>query len=231
MDQIRRIEIAVAILFIMATVLFSVGQAAHLSILNDPDYLTLATASSGRIVAGTLTEFMGVLAIPLTAVFLFPLLKRHSESLARSYVTIRTIEAIPLLLVEGLILAILALGQSPGGGDPSVDWQTVGATIQALREAVFLMSVGLVFPIGCVLLNSMLLKTRLVPGWLAVWGIGAGVVLLSGSALSLFGLLEDVPPAALEAAIAGPVAIQEMVFAGWLLAKGFDPGALKRLRT
>lgn len=230
MDSTRRLEIAVAVLFIAATVLFSVGQVAHVSILGDPNYLELVGPAAGRIVAGTLVEFVGVLAIPLTAVFLVPVLKLYSEALALSYVTIRTLEAIPLLLVEGAIFATTDVGQQALGAGGTVDWPTVGATIQALRETTFFMSVGLVFPVGCVLVNVMLLKTRLVPKWIAVWGIVAALLLASGSISGRFGLLADLPPAAVEAVAAGPVAAQEMVFALWLIVKGFDADALAALR-
>lgn len=230
MDATRRLEVAVAILFIMATALFSVGQVAHVSILSDPNYLALAGPAAGRIAAGTLIEFVAVLAIPLTAVFVFPILRLHSEPLALTYVTIRTIEAIPLLLVEGAIFATVDVSQNSLGALATVDWPTVGATLQALREATFFMSVGLVFPVGCLLFNSMLMKTRLVPKWLAMWGMAAAVLLLVASSVSRFGLLAGVSPTILEAVAAGPVAVQEMVFALWLIARGFNADALAAMR-
>lgn len=230
MDATRRLEIAVAILFIMATVLFSVGQVGHVSILGDPNYLDLAGPAAGRIAAGTLAEFVGVLAIPLTAVFVFPILRLHSEPLALAYVTIRTVEAVPLLLVEGAIFATVDVSQSSLGALGTIDWPTAGAAIQALREATFYMSVGLVFPIGCLLFNTMLLKTGLIPKWIAAWGMAAAVLLFTGSLVSRFGLLAGVPPTVLEAVAAGPVAVQEMVFALWLIVKGFNADALATLR-
>lgn len=230
MDATRRLEVAVGILFIIATALFSVGQIAHASILGDPNYLDLAGPSATRLVAGTMVEFIAVLAIPLTAVFLFPILKRYSEALALTYVTIRTIEAIPLLLVEGAIFATIDVSQSSLGAGGVVDWATAGATIQALREVTFFVSVSLVFPVGCLLLNGLLLKTGLVPKWIAAWGVAAAVLIFTASLASRFGLLADIPPTVLEAVAAGPVAVQEMVFAVWLIARGFNSQAVSALR-
>lgn len=229
MDPTRRTAVAVAVLFIVATVVFSIGQAAHGAILSDPDYLDLASRSAGRIAVGTLVEFVGVLAIPLTAVFLFPLLKGYSEALALTYVALRILEAVPLFLVEAAIFATLTVSQSSSVPGAAVDWHTAGAAIQAFREATFFMSIGLLFPIGCFLLNSLLLKTRLVPRWIAIWGLAAAILILVGSVSVRLGMFADVSPAVLEAAIAGPVAIQEMVFALWLIAKGFNRDASERL--
>jgi hypothetical protein len=62
-------------------------------------------------------------------------------------------------------------------------------------------------------------QLKLVPRWLSVWGlIGAACVLLYGL-ISLF----DLDPSIL----AAPIAVQEMVFAVWLIVKGFNLSAIE----
>ena len=57
-------------------------------------------------------------------------------------------------------------------------------------------------------------KAKLVPRWLSAWGfLGASLVVVYGF-VSLFG--QD------PAFLAAPIAVQEMVFAVWLIAKGFN---------
>jgi hypothetical protein len=72
--------------------------------------------------------------------------------------------------------------------------------------------------LGGLCLNYLLYQSKLVPRWLSGWGlIGAALVLLYGL-LSLFGLDPGF--------LAAPIAVQEMVFALWLIVKGFTPAAV-----
>lgn len=224
MDTSRRTAAIVGVMFIVATGFFSIGQAIHAPVLGSPEYLDLAGPQSTRLVAGVLIELVGVLAIPLTAIFLFPVLKRYSEALALGYVGIRLLEALPLLLVDGNMLALVKVSENylNGSAMDAAYWQTVGGSIQTMTEAAFSISVGLVFPVGAMILNSMLFRTRLVPRFISGWGFLAAALLLGGSVLVFFDVFAAVPPVTLEAALAGPIAVQEMVFAVWLLAKGFD---------
>ena len=82
----------------------------------------------------------------------------------------------------------------------------------------------IVFSISALILNYILYRSKLIPRWLAIWGlIGAACVLLYGL-LGLFGLTADSVTLNL---LAAPIAIQEMVFAVWLIVKGFNPKVKK----
>ena len=89
-----------------------------------------------------------------------------------------------------------------------------------MSESAFLNSVGIVFPIGSCLLNYVLWSARLVPRVIAGWGIFGAALLLVGSLLNSFGVLASVPAGVLEAVLSAPIAVQEMVLAVWLIAKG-----------
>jgi hypothetical protein len=71
--------------------------------------------------------------------------------------------------------------------------------------------------------GSLLYQSKLIPRWLSGWGlIGATLILLTGL-LGFFGLsLESTTTTIL----AAPIALQEMVFAVWLIVKGFNPSAI-----
>jgi hypothetical protein len=78
--------------------------------------------------------------------------------------------------------------------------------------------------LGSMTLNYVLYQSRLIPRWLSLWGfIGAALIVLLG----LFGILGFGmglnSPFAL---IAIPIAVQEMVFAVWLIFKGFNPSVI-----
>ena len=73
----------------------------------------------------------------------------------------------------------------------------------------------LFFALAGLLLNYLLYRARLVPRWLAAWGlIGIGLLLIEG-ALEAFDV-ENLEIMSL------PFAVQEMVFAGWLIIRGFS---------
>ncbi|MBW1689010.1 MAG: DUF4386 family protein, partial [Deltaproteobacteria bacterium] len=84
----------VGVLFVLATVLFIIGDSVYGPILRSPDYLDRAFPESATVVAGVLIGLVGVLSIPLIATFLFPIFKRESEAWAQSYVALRAIEAV-----------------------------------------------------------------------------------------------------------------------------------------
>jgi len=71
---------------------------------------------------------------------------------------------------------------------------------------------------------SVLYRSRLVPRWLSGWGlVGATLVTVAG----LLVMLDlAVPLGTTQAILAIPIAVQEMVLAVWLIARGFNPAAI-----
>jgi len=80
-----------------------------------------------------------------------------------------------------------------------------------------------VFAIGAAMLYYLLFQSRLVPRWLSLWGLVAAPLFLIAS-LSL--LWTGDPNATLANILFVPLALQEMVLAVWLIAKGFSAAAL-----
>lgn len=224
MTAVRSTAVIVGILFVIATGFYMIGQAVYVPILDSPDYLDLAYPQRSRVIAGILIEVVGVLAIPSIALLLYPVLRLHDEASALGYVGVRFLESVALLVVDVNMWGMVSLSRSylEGGAASTADWQLVGSALQAASESAFLISVAIIFPIGVLLLNSVLWRARLVPRFISGWGLAAGALLLVGSVLSFFEALPAVPPIALEAVLSGPIAIQEMVLAVWLISKGLN---------
>lgn len=232
MDSARRTAVTVGVLFIVATGFFMLGQTMYAPLLDGPDYLQLAHPQRARIAAGLLIELVGVLAIPLIAIFLFPILRAQSEGLALSYVGLRVLEAVPLLAVSGNMFSLLDVSERylADGETAAAQWQSIGTAIQMTSESTFLLSVGIVFPVGALILYSMLFRNRLVPRFISGWGFLAAALLLVGTILDVFAVFAGLSPTIVEAVLALPIAIQEMVLAVWLIAKGFHGERLRLLR-
>lgn len=63
---------------------------------------------------------------------------------------------------------------------------------------------------------------RLLPKWISLWGILAILLHIAAGILVLLGLQKDMDTASLVMNL--PIAVQEMVMAVWLVAKGFNTG-------
>jgi hypothetical protein len=77
------------------------------------------------------------------------------------------------------------------------------------------------FGVSALILNYVLRRADLVPRWLASWGLaGAVLYLATGGVTVVYGLE---PFSATQTMLQLPLALHEMVFAIWLIAKGFNP--------
>ena len=90
----------------------------------------------------------------------------------------------------------------------------------AARDALGQVSV-LIFGLGALMYYCVLYRSRLVPRWLSAWGLVAIGLAVVSALLVLVGLIESFSTPQLVLAL--PIAVQEMVLAIWLIAKGFNP--------
>lgn len=228
----RKNAIIVGVLFIIATVFLFIGEAIYAPALNTPNYLE--TAYPGRIMAtlGMLIEFVCVLAIPLIPVFLFPVLRKHSETLALGYVIFRFFEAVLFVLVEINTLMLISVSQqylANGSGNASF-FQNLGDSILSWNVWAFSFYV-LIFAIGAMILYTALYQSKLVPRFISAWGLLAAIMILAGSVLSLLEVDFGLSSSVFQLITAMPIAVQEMVMALWLIIKGFNPSALTPTST
>lgn len=224
MSSDRSTALVVGIMFIVATGCYLVGQTVYAPIVGSADFLDLAHTQRTRVLAGVLTELIGVLAIPLIALLFYPVLRRHGHGSALAYIGIRMVEAVGLLLALVVAWASVPMsgeyGVSPAAA--AAAWEVAGEALRFAGESAFLLSVGVIFPLGALLLNGLLWRSELVPRWLSGWGFFGAGLLLVGSLLDLFELFPVAPAVVLEVVLAGPIAVQEMALAAWLIAKGLN---------
>ena len=101
----------VGVLFIIATVAGILSVAFLGSVLSDPDYLVNFSTNANQVIIGALLDLLGAGAFVGLAVVIFPILKKHNETIAIGYVVARMIEAVPCIIANTSLLAILALSQ------------------------------------------------------------------------------------------------------------------------
>ena len=225
MDSNRKTAIIVGALFIMALVLFLIGQALYEPILGSPDYLDNAYPNRVIVIIGILLEFISALAVVLIPVLLFPILKKYNEVLALGYVSFRLFEAVLLSVAQIFKLSLVNLSQeylNKGGVDVSY-FKNTGNSIQSViywvdhDGLVYLF----VFGIGALLLYSALYKSKLIPRWLSIWGLFSAVAILTASVINTFDI-----SLVLAMVLIIPIGLQEQAMAIWLIVKGFNPSAI-----
>ena len=217
MEPNRKTAIIVGIMFLIATVILIIGGIFSLSIY-EPDYITSVSANENQVILGVLLEIMAAAAIVGIPIAMFPILKKYNEGLALGYVGARIFEGLTLFINTIILLAILTLSKEfVAAGTPNVSYfQTSGTLLLALRDTIGIV-LDFPFPIGAVMFNYMLYKTKLTPRWLAVLGIIGGALWLTTAPIRMFGF----NPQAIEF-LAFPIAAQEMILAVLLIVKGFS---------
>jgi hypothetical protein len=164
-----------------------------------------------------LVAIASIVSIPI---MIYPILKKHSESLALGYVAARIFEG---FFYAGCIIALLSIlslsREFVSATAPVVSYfETSGSLLLAELDWS---SILLDFPfvLSALILNYVLYKAKLIPRWLSGWGFIGGLIYLPGILIGMFGLTD---PSILFAALF----LQEMGLAAWLIGKGFNSSAI-----
>ncbi len=228
MSTYRKTATLVGSAFLFSNVAFILGAIVLVeAILGAPDYLSLIAESRAQVALGVLLSFANGLAYVGIAALLFPILRQRFASLALAYVGFRVVEFITQILADIGPLALLTLAENPGkaGAATALGLQALGGLLLAERFWAFQM-LNLIFSLSAVLLYIMLLRTRLVPGFIAIWGlIAAALVLLN----TVFGWFMPDLGAALGMITGLPMLLNELSLGVWLIVKGFKLPAIAAL--
>ena len=220
----RSIARITGVLFIIATVA-SLLSLAFLGSVGSPDYLTKIAANEGQVALGVLIRFIAAFASAANAISLYPVLRRYRQGLALGAVGFRVIEGVFYTLGAVSVLLLLTLSQEfvkAGAVDPGYFNQS-GTLLKALDDWAGLAGI-LAFYVGGLLYYRVFYQTRLVPRWLAAWGVGGVILGAAAALLVLFGVTGSMSP--VQMALNAPIGLQEMVLAVWLIAKGFNASAV-----
>jgi hypothetical protein len=219
MDSTRRISIATGALFVSATVAAVAAAALLPGGLTGSDYLTGVAGHPSRMAASALLYLIAAGTSVGIAIALYPLLKKTNAGLAVGALVFRTVEAAFYAAAVVSLMSLTDLGQQFATA-PATD----RAPIQAMADYVLgardhsTLAAVFAFSVGTFMYSVVFYRSRLVPRWLAAWGVTGAALIGTGCVMSLFS----------NAPITGysllflPVALWEMVLALWLLVKGFQ---------
>lgn len=223
MNSNRKTARIVGILFLTATIAGTLG-VVFLGSIYDPDYLTKVSANENQVLIGALLALIMGAAVVGIPVMMFPIFKKHNESIAIGYVGARIIEAVIFVAAAISWLLLLTLSQEfvkAAAADASY-FQTFGTLLLAAGDWTHV-PVDFAFGLGALMFYYLLYQSKLIPRFLSVWGLIGGTLMLAAGLLGMFGLN---PFSTISIFLNLPIAVNEMVLAVWLIVKGFNPSAI-----
>jgi len=228
MNTYRRTAITVGILFIACTVTSILGPSLA-SLINTPDYLNQLAGNPNQIILAALLEFIWAATGAGIAIGLYPLLKKYNGVLALGSVGFRVVEGVFVLIGTLGLLSLLTLSQEfiAAGAPGASSFQTSGTLLLALRDWQLHVISGLAFSLGALMYYVILYKSKLIPRWLSGWGVLGAVLSLAATVLASFA--RDFGMESVHTYLSIPIGVNELVFAVWLIVKGFNPSAIASL--
>jgi len=222
MKHHRKTAVLVGALFLTATVSGLIVVAAWGPVLDTSDPLGQVTGSADQVRIGAFFEIVMGLAVASIALAMYPVLRLHDETMALGYVVARAVEGAFIIVPALTMLSLSTLAQEQVGPDAAADPATIatGVAIFAIGDWAGYAAVAIVFCLGAIMFYTALYQARLVPRWLSGWGLLGAIVYLPASALAIAGR-DDL------ATITNvPLALNEIVLAIWLIARGFEDGRI-----
>ena len=229
MNTDRKTAIIVGVLFLLGFAgVF--GPVIVKPILDNPSYLIKIFENKNQVMVGALFQLIMAFACAGIAIGLYPILKKHNESLALGAVGFRIIENVFQIVAALGLLSLLTLSQESVKADAlaASAFQTAGALLLAVRFWAGLVLAHFGFGLGALMYYYVFYQSKLIPRWLSGWGLIAITLHLVAVFLTMFLQIDpfSTTPILL---LSIPIGLQELTLAVWLIVKGFNPSAIASL--
>jgi len=212
MSADRKAAVWIGVLYLIGTVGMVLSVVVTNEVLSGPAHLARVAAEPNRVALGALFMLVAGLSLALVPVVFWPIGRRYNETLAMGYVVFRgALETIFYVITALLWLLLIALSKQPDGGPLAGFVRTTETVMWDQLQAI-------PFVLGALMFYVLLYRSRLVSRWLSVWGLVGAALYIVAPLGGMFGHSVGF--------FMGPLAVQEMVMAVWLIAKGFSPAAL-----
>jgi hypothetical protein len=179
-----------------------------------------------RVMVGALLILVMSVGIAGIATALFPVIKRHSETIAITYVCFRTVECMLLIVgaISSLFLITLSQEYLKAGTPEASYFQTLGILAVRVRYSAYQIAM-VILGAGSLMLFYSLLKSKLIPRFISIWGLVGYAFLLASALLDISGVIDTVKGAGAVMYIPGGL-FELVVFPLWLIVKGFNPASV-----
>jgi hypothetical protein len=218
MNTYRTTAKIVGAMYLGGMVLGIGGIILFQSVLSAPDPLSAISANGMLLAIGAVLWLMAVVGDAAHGVLMFPVLKPHSERIAVGYLAFRILDAVFIAAMTLFILIQIPIGSEylKAGADASYLQALSNVFMQAQLDAYNFGMIAL--GVASLMLCYTLYRAKLVPRFLAAWGLVGYAIILGGSVLEVLGF-------DLLSIHAIPGGLWELFIGVWLIAKGFNPSA------
>ena len=219
MNQYRMTAIVVGVVYLVGFVVGIGGEMLFTSVLGAPNYLATLSANSLTVAIGAVLWLLAVIGDAAHGVLMFPILKPHGERLAVGYLAARIMDALFIAIMVIFILLQIPLGHEYlNAAAPDMAYlQTLGRLFT--QGQLYAYQIGMsTLGVSGLMLCYTLYKAKLLPRWLAVWG-------LIGYAVIFCGMLSEIMGSGLGLASSLPGGLWEIFVGLWLVVKGFNAPA------
>jgi hypothetical protein len=221
----RTTATVVGIVYILGFVVGLVGIGLFQSILGAPDYLSTVSANSTLLGFGAVLWLMAVIGDAAHGVLMFPILKQHSERMAIGYLAFRIVDATFIAIMVLFVLIQIPLGseylKAAASNAPLL--QALSTLFSQAQQYAYQIGMSALGVSGLMLCYTFY-RAKLIPRWLAGWG-------LVGYAVILVGMLSAVMGSGLGDLSSIPGGLWEVFVGGWLIVKGFNSPAITSQAT
>lgn len=224
MKPLRRTSLIFG-LFFAGTFIFSIPALFfYNNVLHDPDYI-LGGGFDRSISTGALFEILLAICNIATAIVIFPLVKRVTETISLGYIASRIVESVLILsgVVSLMAIVTLRVNYIPGGDTLSLTM--AGKGLLAFHDWTFLLGPQFCSGFGNgMLLGYLMYRSELIPRRMALLGLIGGPLAFIGGVLVLFDVLKPMSPGLFILTITEIA--WELSITIYALAKGFKSSPL-----
>lgn len=225
MDSMRKFALAAGVFYLLTFITSIPALILKDPLLNDPNFIIGSGSDTGVVWAGYLDILVGLTGIG-TAVVLYPVARRVSQTAAIGFITSRVLEAAIITVGVVSIFSVLTLRQDMAGasGAEAATLVTIGNALVAVHDWTFLLGPGIIPGINALFLGYVMYRSRLVPRIIPTIGLIGAPLLLASATATIFGIYDQVSAPALIAAL--PIALWEFSIGVWMTVKGFNTSAV-----
>ena len=191
-------------------------------VLNDSNYI-ISSGSDTQVILGNVLDLVNALACIGSAVALFPIVKRQSQSLALGFVTTRMFEAAIIGVGILSLLTVVSLRQPGATGSEADSLVVMGTSLVATYNWAFLLGPNVMAALNALLLGTLMYKSGLVPRAIPAMGLVGAPLLLAVTLATIFGLTDH---GSLWWLVVAPIFFWELSLGLYLVIKGFKPSPI-----